>query len=108
MRPLLDKLQISATNDGLFARGWKPGRGQALTSMNPTTGQPIATVTRATAEQSDDAVTAAAAAFETWRTRPAPKRGDLIRDLGAALREMKEPLGDLVTLEMGKIRAEGH
>jgi len=108
MRPLLDKLQISATNDGLFARGWKPGRGQALTSMNPTTGQPIATVTMATAEQSDEAVTAAAAAFETWRTRPAPKRGDLIRDLGAALREMKEPLGDLVTLEMGKIRAEGH
>ena len=40
--------------------------------------------------------------------RPAPKRGDLIRDLGAALRELKEPLGDLVTLEMGKIRAEGH
>jgi L-aminoadipate-semialdehyde dehydrogenase len=108
MRPLLDKLQISATNDGLFARGWKPGRGQALTSMNPTTGQPIATVTMATAEQSDEAVTAAAAAFETWRTRPAPKRGDLTRDLGAALREMKEPLGDLVTLEMGKIRAEGH
>ncbi|HEX5217533.1 MAG TPA: aldehyde dehydrogenase family protein [Vicinamibacterales bacterium] len=108
MRPLLDKLQISTTNDGLFARGWKPGRGQTLTSINPTTGQPIATVTMATAEQSDDAVTAAAAAFETWRTRPAPKRGDLIRDLGAALREMKEPLGDLVTLEMGKIRAEGH
>jgi len=108
MRALLDKLQISATHDGLFARGWKPGRGQMLASTNPTTGQPIATVTMATAEQADEAVTAAAAAFETWRTRPAPKRGDLVRDLGAALRELKEPLGDLVTLEMGKIRAEGH
>jgi aldehyde dehydrogenase (NAD+) len=108
MLSLLTKLQISATNDGLFARGWKPGRGQTLTSINPTTGQPIANVTMATVEQGDEAVTAAAAAFETWRTRPAPKRGDLVRDLGAALREMKEPLGDLVTLEMGKIRAEGH
>ena len=43
-----------------------------------------------------------------FRSRPAPKRGDLVRDLGNALRELKEPLGDLVTLEMGKIRAEGH
>jgi aldehyde dehydrogenase (NAD+) len=43
-----------------------------------------------------------------WRLRPAPKRGDLIRDLGNALRELKEPLGDLVSMEMGKIRAEGH
>src|SRR6187397_1048431 len=108
MLSLLDKLQISATHDGLFARGWKPGRGQTLASTNPTTGQPIANVTMATAEQADEAVTAAAAAFETWRARPAPKRGDLVRDLGAALRELKEPLGDLVTLEMGKIRAEGH
>ena len=48
------------------------------------------------------------AAFESWRMTPAPKRGELVRDLGNALREMKEPLGDLVSLEMGKIRAEGH
>jgi aldehyde dehydrogenase (NAD+) len=47
-------------------------------------------------------------AFATWRERPAPKRGDLVRDLGSALRDLKEPLGDLVSLEMGKIRAEGH
>ena len=50
----------------------------------------------------------AARAFQTWRERPAPKRGELVRDLGNALREHKEPLGDLVTLEMGKIRTEGH
>ena len=47
-------------------------------------------------------------AFATWRDVPAPKRGELVRDLGQALRDAKEPLGDLVTLEMGKIRAEGH
>jgi aldehyde dehydrogenase (NAD+) len=50
----------------------------------------------------------AARAFETWRMTPAPKRGELVRDLGNALRELKEPLGDLVSLEMGKIRVEGH
>ena len=47
-------------------------------------------------------------AFSTWREVPAPKRGEIVRDLGEALRAMKEPLGDLVALEMGKIRAEGH
>ena len=46
--------------------------------------------------------------FAAWRERPAPKRGDFVRDSGSALREFKEPLGDLVTIEMGKIRAEGH
>ena len=46
--------------------------------------------------------------FRTWRMLPAPKRGEVVRDLGQALRDAKEPLGDLVTLEMGKIRAEGH
>ncbi len=45
--------------------------------------------------------------FNNWRMVPAPKRGEVIRDLGQALREYKEPLGELVTLEMGKIRAEG-
>jgi L-aminoadipate-semialdehyde dehydrogenase len=50
----------------------------------------------------------AAETFVRWRERPAPKRGALVRDLGAALRDVKEPLGDLVSLEMGKIRAEGH
>ena len=56
----------------------------------------------------DRVANAATAAFLTWRELPAPKRGEVVRDLGEALRELKEPLGDLVSLEMGKIRAEGH
>ena len=56
----------------------------------------------------DRVATAATEAFRSWREVPAPKRGELVRDLGEALREVKEPLGDLVSLEMGKIRAEGH
>jgi aldehyde dehydrogenase (NAD+) len=49
----------------------------------------------------------ASEAFKSWRTLPAPTRGQVIRDLGNALREFKEPLGELVSLEMGKIKVEG-
>jgi aldehyde dehydrogenase (NAD+) len=77
-------------------------------SINPTTGEPLASVALASEADYDQVVTGAADAFAGWRERPAPKRGDLVRDLAGLLREYKEPLGDLVTLEMGKIRAEGH
>ena len=65
-------------------------------------------VSLASPEAYDRVVEEAVRTFESWRERPAPKRGELVRDLGNALRDAKEPLGDLVTLEMGKIRAEGH
>ena len=114
IKALLARLQIQDVNPGAC---WGPGgwidEGEAsgdapLVSINPSTGQPIASVRLASPEACDRVVDEAARAFETWRERPAPKRGDLIRDLGAALREAKEPLGDLVSLEMGKIRTEGH
>jgi aldehyde dehydrogenase (NAD+) len=108
-RALLDRLQVAPVNPGACAGtgAWSASGGQ-LVSTNPATGEPIAAVTMATPEDGDRVVSAASAAFERWRDRPAPKRGDLVRDLGAALRDFKEPLGDLVSLEMGKIRVEGH
>ena len=111
MQSLLKKLQIEALNPGACMG---PGRwisepdSRMLTSFNPTTGEPIATVTLATTGAYERVAAAATAAFQTWRETPAPKRGEVVRDLGQALREQKEPLGDLVSLEMGKIRAEGH
>ena len=63
---------------------------------------------QATPETYEKVASAAQQSFLKWREVPAPKRGQVVRDLGDALRELKEPLGDLVTLEMGKIRAEGH
>jgi aldehyde dehydrogenase (NAD+) len=108
---LLDRLHIKSRNAGASfgADGWiDEPNGTPLVSVNPATGKPIATVSMASAASCDRVVGEAARAFETWRERPAPKRGDLIRDLGTALRDAKEPLGDLVSLEMGKIRAEGH
>ena len=107
---LLKKLDISDVNAGACAGpdAWIDDRAaERMPSINPTTGEPIAAVALATPAAYDRVVDAAARAFETWRDRPAPRRGELVRDLGNALRDLKEPLGDLVTLEMGKIRAEG-
>src|SRR6187399_2666601 len=110
MRSLLQKLHISEINPGACTGPeWiRDADGHTLTSFNPSTGDPIAAVELASVASYDTVATAAAQSFHIWRERPAPKRGELVRDLGNALRELKEPLGDLVSLEMGKIRAEGH
>ncbi len=109
MQALLKKLNIEETNLGTCTgpEGWLETEGPLLTSYNPTTGQKIAQVQQMTPAAFDQVVETAREAFQSWRMQPAPKRGDLIRDLGNALREYKEPLGDLVSLEMGKIRVEG-
>src|SRR5579859_6162307 len=79
----------------------------ALISLNPSTGAPLGSVRPATREQYDACVATAQKTFERWRMVPAPKRGEIVRQIGEALREKKQDLGLLVTLEMGKIRAEG-
>ena len=111
MKSLLEKLHIQETNPGACTGpdGWiTDPNGKELVSYNPTTGEPLAKVAQATAATYEKVVSTAHKTFLSWRSVPAPKRGQVIRDLGDALREYKEPLGDLVTLEMGKIRAEGH
>jgi aldehyde dehydrogenase (NAD+) len=111
MKTLLSKLQIEPVNAGAChgPDAWiRDPKGSELISFNPTTGEPIAKVIQATPSAYERVAEAAQRAFLGWREVPAPKRGLLVHDLGQALREMKEPLGDLVTLEMGKIRAEGH
>ena len=108
---ILDKLGLKPLNPGACTgpNGWfeEPGAAK-LTSFNPTTGEALAAVSLASADGYDRVAAAAHAAFLSWRETPAPRRGELVRDLGQALRDLKEPLGDLVSLEMGKIRAEGH
>jgi aldehyde dehydrogenase (NAD+) len=107
---LLKKLSIKDVNPGACfgLDGWiADSQGLEMVSYNPATGEPIARVIQASPEAYERVMAEAAYAFKTWRMLPAPKRGEVVRDLGNALREMKEPLGDLVSLEMGKIRAEG-
>jgi aldehyde dehydrogenase (NAD+) len=110
-KSLLDQLGIEDVHSGasIGPDGWiSDPAGKELISLNPTTGEPIARIIQATPAVYEKVVSSAAKAFESWREVPAPKRGQVVRDLGDALRELKEPLGDLISLEMGKIRAEGH
>jgi aldehyde dehydrogenase (NAD+) len=108
---ILEKLGLSAENAGACTgpEGWIHESGaNAAISTNPASGEPLAAVTQASRAAYDRVVGVAHQAFQTWREVPAPRRGALVHDLGQALRDAKEPLGDLVSLEMGKIRAEGH
>jgi len=110
MEALLGKLNILAENDGACTGkdGWMSEKdSQILISYNPTNGEEIARVRQATTGVYQRVVEKATGRFRSWRLVPAPKRGQIIRDLGQRLREMKEPLGELISLEMGKIRAEG-
>jgi aldehyde dehydrogenase (NAD+) len=110
MERLLQKLGIKDLNIGACAgqdAWYQDPQGQELVSRNPATGEPLARVLQATEKTYEQVVTQALEAFSRWRMMPAPKRGLVVHDLGVALRELKEPLGELVTLEMGKIKAEG-
>jgi aldehyde dehydrogenase (NAD+) len=110
MHSVLARLGLGQSNAGACTgpAGWiADPAGALVTSVNPTTGQAIASVTAATPAAYETVARHAHRAFQHWRMIPAPKRGQIVRDLGLALREAKEPLGELVTLEMGKIRAEG-
>ncbi len=111
MKSLLEKLNIQPVNAGACTGldGWlMDSKGKELISYNPASGEPLAKIIQATPETYEKVASTAQQAFLKWREVPAPKRGDVVRDLANALREFKEPLGDLVTVEMGKIRAEGH
>ena len=77
------------------------------TIHSPADGSRIATVTMASEADYEQVITQAQEAFATWRIMPAPQRGEIVRQIGNQLREHKEPLGRLVTYEMGKIYQEG-
>jgi aldehyde dehydrogenase (NAD+) len=104
---VLDRLGIAAVNSGAATGRWIDTRGAELVSANPATGEPIAGVRLAGAADYDAVVVEAQRAFEKWRLVPAPKRGEVVRALGEALRAAKEDLGRLVSLENGKILSEG-
>ncbi|NOS99318.1 MAG: aldehyde dehydrogenase family protein [Phycisphaerales bacterium] len=107
MHAILSKLGLEKVNPGGFDGQWL-GSGPLLDSVSPIDGSVIASVRQITPDEYDRIVDRAYQAFESWRIVPAPVRGETVRRLGNALREFKEPLGDLVTIETGKIRAEGH
>ena len=80
---------------------------QHTISYNPGTGEPIAAVRRQTNEEYNLQVSRSQEVFKQWRMLPAPKRGEIVRRIGNAFREYERPLGELVSMESGKIIAEG-
>jgi aldehyde dehydrogenase (NAD+) len=102
----MKKLGIEEMNPGGFAGKWI-GSGPELEVITPIDGSHIATVRQVTEAEYDQIVDRAHKAFLDWRRVPAPRRGEIIRQLGNRLRHYKNELGQLVTLEMGKILAEG-
>lgn len=86
---------------------WLDSGAASLASFSPADGKKIASVQLATEETYEAVVAQALVAFETWRNVPAPKRGDIVREIGNALREVKDDLGKLVSYEMGKSYQEG-
>src|SRR5712691_3244950 len=106
MIDLLEKLGISGINDGVFSGEWHGG-GAVIEKHSPVDGGLLGKIRTASAEDYDRAITRAHEAFLKWRTTPGPIRGDTVRRLGNALRDFKHDLGQLVTLETGKIIAEG-
>jgi aldehyde dehydrogenase (NAD+) len=106
MQTVFDKLSLTDVNNGVFDGEWRGG-GVKIDKISPIDGKRLASVRTASADDYDKAISRAQEAFLKWRTTPAPVRGETVRRLGNALRELKHELGQLVTLETGKIIAEG-
>ena len=106
MQSALEKLGIADENRGIFCGEWRGGGGR-IDKISPIDGHRLASVQTASDEDYGIAITRAQEAFLKWRVTPGPVRGETVRRLGNALRESKQELGQLVTLETGKIIAEG-
>ena len=106
MTSVFEKLGLSEDNAGVFDGKWR-GSGAAIEKTSPIDGKRLATVHTAGDDDYQQTITRAQEAFEKWRKTPGPVRGDTVRQLGNGLRERKHELGQLVTLETGKILAEG-
>ncbi|HET9766623.1 MAG TPA: aldehyde dehydrogenase family protein, partial [Thermoanaerobaculia bacterium] len=104
---LLASLGLERENPGAFAGAWLPTSGALVESINPATGEPIAGVRMAGPDDYQRCAERTVEAFHEWRTWPAPKRGEVVRQLGDRLRDHKTALGKLVTLEVGKVLSEG-
>jgi len=108
MNDILQALGIGPVNGGGYDGEWieAPG-GPALESVSPVDGKRIAAVNTVSAERCDAIIARAREAFLKWRDWPAPRRGEVVRQLGDAFRRHKKELGALVSWEMGKILPEG-
>jgi len=108
IQEVLKELGIEEVNKGCCTGTvWSETKGDVLTSYSPADGKPIAGIKQAMHEDYNHVIETAKGAFKLWRKTPAPLRGEIVRQIGLELRKYKEPLGKLVSYEMGKIYQEG-
>ncbi|PHN01073.1 L-piperidine-6-carboxylate dehydrogenase [Flavilitoribacter nigricans] len=103
----LKQLGLRKHNAGTMTGLESTNSSKYIKSFSPVDGELIGSVSKTTREEYDAVIAAAQEAFKTWRLLPAPKRGEIIRQYGEELRRMKDPLGRLVSYEMGKSLQEG-
>jgi aldehyde dehydrogenase (NAD+) len=109
MYDLFKQLGIEEINSGVATgKHWINSKGKTIASFSPVDGKKMADVVCADDEAYERVIVAASAAFLEWRLWPSPKRGEVVRQFGEALRKYKEPLGKLVSYEMGKSLQEGY
>uniref|UniRef100_A0A2I3H940 Aldehyde dehydrogenase 7 family member A1 n=1 Tax=Nomascus leucogenys TaxID=61853 RepID=A0A2I3H940_NOMLE len=102
----LKELGLREENEGVYNGSWG-GRGEVITTYCPANNEPIARVRQASVADYEETVKKAREAWKIWTDIPAPKRGEIVRQIGDALREKIQVLGSLVSLEMGKVLVEG-
>ena len=108
IQEILSQLGIEEINNGASTGGkWFKTRGERIDSISPVDGKLIASVNSATEADYEAVILKAQEAFKEWRMIPAPKRGEIVRQLAERIRFYKEPLGKLVSYEMGKSLQEG-
>src|SRR5436189_2823144 len=106
MQTPLEKLGLTDDNAGVFDGEWRGGSA-TIEKISPIDGRRLASVRTASDDDYNKAIARAHDAFLKWRVTPGPVRGETVRRIGNSLRELKHELGQLVTLETGKIIAEG-
>ncbi|MEN8811445.1 MAG: aldehyde dehydrogenase family protein, partial [Flavobacteriales bacterium] len=104
----LAELGLKEINDGTSTGLSNFSNGEIIESYSPVDGKLIGKVKATTKEDYEKVMVSATTAFKEWRHMPAPKRGEIVRQFGEKLRKYKEPLGKLVSYEMGKSLQEGY
>eukprot|EP01117_Protostelium_nocturnum_P014614 TRINITY_DN557_c0_g1_i1.p1 TRINITY_DN557_c0_g1~~TRINITY_DN557_c0_g1_i1.p1 ORF type:complete len:514 (+),score=227.72 TRINITY_DN557_c0_g1_i1:121-1662(+) len=104
--PFLKELGIEEENLGVYNGKWF-GSGDVFTTVSPSDNKPIARIRGGNAKDYEECVKAMKEAMPVWQGTPMPKRGEVVRQIGEELRKFIDPLGKLISLEMGKIAAEG-
>jgi len=108
--PFLKELGIEAENQGCLRNGkWtsEKGSNKYFTALNPHNNEPIAHIKLASLEDYEESIELMLQEQKRWMMLPPPVRGEVVREIGNAVREKKEALGALISLEMGKIKSEG-